>query len=59
MTFHLGIVATAIDERRVTLSCGEVLLADLVVIGIGVRPETALAEQAGLHRPRHCGQRVS
>ena len=48
VTFHLGAIATAIDERHVTLSCGEVLPADLVVVGIGVRPETALAEQAGL-----------
>jgi len=38
VTFHLGTIATAIDERDVTLSSGDVLPADLVVVGIGVRP---------------------
>src|SRR6185437_12767005 len=45
---HLGATATAIDEHSVTLSTGERLAADLVVLGIGVRPATVLAEQAGL-----------
>ena len=48
VSFHLGTIATAIDESGVTLDNGERIDADLVVIGIGVRPETALAEQAGL-----------
>ncbi len=48
VTFHLGTAATSIDERRVTLQNGEHLPADLVVVGIGVRPAIALAEQAGL-----------
>ena len=48
VTFHLGTAATAIDEEGVTLANGERLPADLVVIGIGVRPETGLAEEAGL-----------
>ena len=48
MNFHLGTIATSIDRREVALSTGEILSADLVVVGIGVRPETALAEQAGL-----------
>jgi apoptosis-inducing factor 3 len=48
VTFHLGTTATAIDDRSVTLKNGEHLHADFVVVGIGVRPATALAERAGL-----------
>lgn len=48
VTFHLGTSATAIDDRSVTLHNGESLSADLVVIGIGVRPALTLAQQAGL-----------
>jgi NADPH-dependent 2,4-dienoyl-CoA reductase/sulfur reductase-like enzyme/nitrite reductase/ring-hydroxylating ferredoxin subunit len=48
VTFHLGTTATSIDERSVTLRSGENIPADLVVIGVGVRPAIALAEQAGL-----------
>ncbi len=48
VTFHLGRGAAAIDEDAVTLSDGTRIDADLVVIGIGVRPNTSLAEQAGL-----------
>ena len=48
VTFHLGTTATSIDEQSVTLKNGESLQADLVVVGIGVRPAISLAEQAGL-----------
>ena len=46
--FHLGNTVVAIDGKRATLKSGGVLEADLVVVGVGVRPRLALAEQAGL-----------
>lgn len=46
--FHLGDTAGAIDEQQVTLSSGGRIPAQLVVVGVGVRPRLALAEQAGL-----------
>jgi NADPH-dependent 2,4-dienoyl-CoA reductase/sulfur reductase-like enzyme len=48
VVFHLGATVTAIAEDVATLSTGERIAADLVVVGIGVRPEVALAEKAGL-----------
>ncbi|MGH7795262.1 MAG: FAD-dependent oxidoreductase [Candidatus Binatia bacterium] len=48
VTFHLGTTATSIDARRVLLQSGASLPADLVVIGVGVRPAISLAEQTGL-----------
>ena len=52
VTFHLGETATSIDGTKVTLQSGETLAADLVVIGVGVRPAVALAESAGLKTDR-------
>lgn len=46
--FHLEEGVNAIDERGVVLRSGEVIAADLIVCGIGVRPRIALAEKAGL-----------
>jgi len=48
VTFHSGTTVTAIDEHCVTLRNGETLDADLVVVGIGVRPAVELAQAAGL-----------
>jgi NADPH-dependent 2,4-dienoyl-CoA reductase/sulfur reductase-like enzyme/nitrite reductase/ring-hydroxylating ferredoxin subunit len=48
VTFHLGTTAAGIDARSVTLAGGEKIPADLVVVGVGVRPAIALAERAGL-----------
>ena len=46
--FHLGDTVTAIEGKRATLKSGGVVEADVVVVGVGVRPRLALAEQAGL-----------
>jgi NADPH-dependent 2,4-dienoyl-CoA reductase/sulfur reductase-like enzyme/nitrite reductase/ring-hydroxylating ferredoxin subunit len=48
VVFHLEDIATAIGPKDVTLKSGSSINADLVVVGIGVRPRVALAEQAGL-----------
>ncbi|MFU0505172.1 FAD-dependent oxidoreductase [Pseudaminobacter sp. NGMCC 1.201702] len=49
VTFHLNDKATSIGEKDVTLQSGGVLAADLVVVGIGVKPRTALARDAGIN----------
>jgi NADPH-dependent 2,4-dienoyl-CoA reductase/sulfur reductase-like enzyme/nitrite reductase/ring-hydroxylating ferredoxin subunit len=46
--FHLEDTVSAIDGKRATLKSGSTLDADLVVVGVGVRPRLALAEKAGL-----------
>jgi apoptosis-inducing factor 3 len=46
--FHLEDTPTAITADRVTLKSGGTVDADLVVVGVGVRPRLALAEKAGL-----------
>jgi apoptosis-inducing factor 3 len=50
--FHLGTTVAAIDSQSVTLKTGEKLTADLVVMGVGVRPALGLAEKAGLEIDR-------
>ena len=52
VAFHLEDTATAIGDRDVTLKSGATLPTDLVVIGVGVRPRTGLAERAGLAMDR-------
>jgi NADPH-dependent 2,4-dienoyl-CoA reductase/sulfur reductase-like enzyme len=46
--FHLENTPSAIDAKQVTLNSGAKLDADLVIMGVGVRPRLALAEKAGL-----------
>jgi NADPH-dependent 2,4-dienoyl-CoA reductase/sulfur reductase-like enzyme/nitrite reductase/ring-hydroxylating ferredoxin subunit len=48
VVFHFGATAASIDERSVVLHDGQRLEADLVVIGVGVRPAISLAQRAGL-----------
>lgn len=48
VVFHMGTTVTKIEPNRVTLATGAELPADLVVVGIGVQPQVALAEKAGL-----------
>ena len=48
VTFHLENSVARIDEKRVTLTDGTTLQSDLAVLGVGVKPAIALAEQAGL-----------
>jgi len=46
--FHLGRKPERVERDGVVLDDGTRLPADLVVIGVGVRPRVALAEHAGL-----------
>jgi NADPH-dependent 2,4-dienoyl-CoA reductase/sulfur reductase-like enzyme/nitrite reductase/ring-hydroxylating ferredoxin subunit len=48
VTFHLGETVTSIARRRVTLSGGVTMDADIVIVGAGVRPSIAIAETSGL-----------
>jgi NADPH-dependent 2,4-dienoyl-CoA reductase/sulfur reductase-like enzyme len=48
VVFHLGTTPAAFDRTGVVLQSGERLEADLVVVGVGVRPRTTLAERAGI-----------
>ena len=53
VTVHTGVAATAITPHRadaalVTLSNGTAVPADIVVVSVGVRPNSALALDAGL-----------
>ena len=48
VSFYLGRKITAVEGKTVVLDEGTRLTADLVVAGIGVRPNVQLAESAGL-----------
>jgi NADPH-dependent 2,4-dienoyl-CoA reductase/sulfur reductase-like enzyme/nitrite reductase/ring-hydroxylating ferredoxin subunit len=48
VVFHLEDTVTEIGDQTVTLRSGGTLAVDFVVIGVGVKPNLALAETAGL-----------
>lgn len=48
VNFHLMDTVERLDGRRAHLKSGGVIEADLVIVGIGVKPRLSLAEQAGL-----------
>lgn len=48
VVFHLEDTVTSIGSKQVRLKGGQTIDADLVVVGIGVRPRTELADKAGL-----------
>jgi NADPH-dependent 2,4-dienoyl-CoA reductase/sulfur reductase-like enzyme len=48
VVFHLEDTAGSIDGVQVKLKSGNILEADLIVAGVGVRPRTELAERAEL-----------
>jgi 3-phenylpropionate/trans-cinnamate dioxygenase ferredoxin reductase subunit len=48
VVFHLGDTVASMAGRRVTLRSGTTIDADLIVVGIGVRPSVPLAERSGL-----------
>jgi len=50
--FHLGQTVARVDGRDVTLSGGGRLDCDFLVAGVGVKPMSAIAEQAGLAMDR-------
>jgi NADPH-dependent 2,4-dienoyl-CoA reductase/sulfur reductase-like enzyme/nitrite reductase/ring-hydroxylating ferredoxin subunit len=52
VAFSLGRKPAAIEDRQVVLDDGTRLDADLVVMGVGVRPRIDLAERAGLRVDR-------
>jgi NADPH-dependent 2,4-dienoyl-CoA reductase/sulfur reductase-like enzyme/nitrite reductase/ring-hydroxylating ferredoxin subunit len=52
VVFHLEDTANAIDAHHVRLKRGGAIEADLVIVGIGVRPRTELAEAAGVRCER-------
>jgi apoptosis-inducing factor 3 len=52
VVFHLGHTVSSIESHHLLLNDGKALAADLVVIGVGVKPAIELAEQAGLKMER-------
>jgi len=48
VVFHLGETVASIDDRSVALTGGASLDADLIAVGIGVRPVVGFIEKAGI-----------
>jgi NADPH-dependent 2,4-dienoyl-CoA reductase/sulfur reductase-like enzyme len=52
VVFHLGETVRRVDGTKVTLRGGQAIAGDFIVLGVGVRPSLAVAEQAGLKMDR-------
>lgn len=52
VAFHLGRTGVALDDGTLRLDDGHALDAEFLLAGIGVRPRTALAAEAGLNPER-------
>jgi NADPH-dependent 2,4-dienoyl-CoA reductase/sulfur reductase-like enzyme len=48
VVFHLGQTVAKFDGKKATLSGGDVLDAEFLILGVGVQPSVSLAQQAGL-----------
>ena len=48
VAFHLGHIARSYDGERLMLDDGSTIAADLVVLGVGVKPRSALASNCGI-----------
>jgi len=63
VTLHLGTAAAAFSDEdgslRVELQNGRTLHADLVILSVGVKPETELAKDAGLELGARGGIKVN
>jgi NADPH-dependent 2,4-dienoyl-CoA reductase/sulfur reductase-like enzyme/nitrite reductase/ring-hydroxylating ferredoxin subunit len=46
--FHLGESVASIDARAITLTSGASIEADIIIVGIGVKPVTDFVERSGL-----------
>ena len=48
VVFHLEDTVRSVEKDKVTLASGATLAAEVVVVGIGIKPRVELAEKAGL-----------
>lgn len=48
VTVHINDAVSQIGKRNVSLASGEILPADLILLSVGVKPNTELAKAAGL-----------